>query len=73
MKTTQTGSKLWLALVAGMVCSTVLMMTSHSHAAMKSASAVQNVQTVVVSAKRMSAAEKAQARAELELQDNFRA
>ena len=75
MKTTQTNgsSKLWLALLVGMVCSSVLMLTNHSHAAMQTAPAAQGEQTVIVTAKRMSAAEKAQARAELQMQDSLRA
>ncbi|MBV8633448.1 MAG: hypothetical protein JO002_03070 [Burkholderiaceae bacterium] len=73
MKIKQSSNKLWLALVAGMVCSSVLMLTNHSHAAMHSTPVVQKLQTVIVTAKRMSVEEKAQARAELEQQDNLRA
>ncbi|HEX7641166.1 MAG TPA: hypothetical protein VF472_03045 [Burkholderiaceae bacterium] len=76
MKTTRTsrgGNKLWLALVAGMVCSSVLMLTKLSHAALRAAPAAQSEQTVIVTAKRMSAAEKAQARAELQQQGGLRA
>ncbi len=64
-KSSGIGSKLWLALVCGMVCSSVLMLTNRSHAAMQTAPAAQNQQTVVITAKRMSALEKAQYRAEL--------
>ena len=75
MKTAQTNgsSKLWLALLIGMVFSSVLMLTNHSHAAIQTAPAAQSEQTVIVTAKRMSAAEKAQARAELQMQDSLRA
>lgn len=66
-------SKLWFALLCGMVCSSVLMLTNHSHAAMQSAPAAQGEQTVVVTAKHMSAEEKAQFRAELQQQDSLRA
>ncbi len=67
------GSKLWLALVCGMVCSSVLMLTNHSHAALQAAPAAQVPQTVVITAKRMSTLEKAQYRAELAQQENPRA
>jgi len=66
-------SKLWLALVCGMVCSSVLMLTNHSHAAMQSGPAAQGEQTVVVTAKHMSSTEKAQYRAEVAQQENPRA
>jgi hypothetical protein len=66
-------SKLWFALLTGMVCSSVLMLTSHSHAASQAAPVAQVEQTVLVTAKRMSAAEKLQVRAELRQQDNLRA
>lgn len=73
MKTTETrarGSKLWLALLCGMVCSSVLMLTKHSQAAVQNAPAAQGEQTVVVTAKRMSTMEKAHYRAELAQQEN---
>ncbi|HEX8956005.1 MAG TPA: hypothetical protein VF798_07015 [Burkholderiaceae bacterium] len=80
MKTVQTatqtsrgGNRIWLALVAGMACSNVLMLTSHSHAALQTAPAAQSEQTVVVTARRMSAGEKAQVRAELRQQGGLRA
>ncbi len=69
------GSKLGLALVCGMVCSSVLMLTNHSHASMQASPAAPTVQsqsTVVITAKRMSAMEKAQYRAELAQQENRR-
>ena len=66
-------SKLWLALGCGMACSAVLMLTNHSQAEMQAAPAAQNVQTVVITAKRMSAAEKAQSRVEPEQAGNHRA
>ncbi len=66
-------SKLWFALLCGTASASVLMLTNHSHAAMQAAPAAQGEQTVVVTAKRLSAQEKAQVRAEMQLQNNLRA
>ena len=73
MNTTNKSSKLWLALVCGMVCSSVLTLTGHSHAAMQPAASAQGIQTVVITAKRMTHAEKVQYQAELAQQGNLRA
>ncbi len=75
MKTMEKSSagKLWFALVGGMACASVLMLTNHSHAAMQGVPTVQGEQTVIVTAKRMSTAEKLQVRAELQRQDSLRA
>lgn len=77
MKTTANNGKsgkLWLALLGGLVCSSVLMLTNHSHAAAASAVSQATSKNVIVlpvveiSAKRPSAEEKAQYRAELAME-----
>ncbi len=73
MNSSGRANKLWLALVCGMACSSVLMLTNRSHAALQAGPAAQNQQAVFITAKRMSAMEKAQYRAELARQENSHA